>query len=342
MSKVIDIEAKIPLACVQLDGLVVSKIVKHASSASSFALGYLIGIDLDGVLEISNSFGLPNVSDDDESSSKTIASYQKGMLNALKEVEPGDGVIVGFYQSNTLGAFFKQSLLDLQSIHRERLRHGGVVVVHDITQASRGNAAFRAFRLTKQFYAEYKSGKFTTQSLFSHQLTFSAILEEIPLRIRTNPLLGGFLSTLTTPRASSTPSSSQVVPSVALSPNFSSLDLAPQHMASNLANVLDALDEYKAEEGSLAYQMRNIVRDRNRANEHLQRRKEENALRVSQGLAPLPEEDIARMFKIPPEPSRLKSLLLLGQIDAYSQSLGGAASEGYVKMYSANAGSASA
>ena len=52
------------------------------------------------------------------------------MLAALKEVEPGDGIIVGFYQSNTLGAFYKQSLLDLQSIHRERLRHGGVVVVH--------------------------------------------------------------------------------------------------------------------------------------------------------------------------------------------------------------------
>lgn len=113
-------------------------------------------------------------------------------------------------------------------------------------------------------------------------------------------------------------------------------------MTSNLANVLDSLDEYKAEEGSLAYQMRNIVRDRNRANEHLQRRKEENALRVSQGLAPLPEEDITRLFKIPPEPSRLKSMLILGQIDAYSQSLGSAASEGYVKMYSANAGNPSA
>ena len=40
-----------------------------------------------------------------------------------------DGV-VGFYQSAKLGAFFKQSLVEAQAIHQEKLRHGGVVIVH--------------------------------------------------------------------------------------------------------------------------------------------------------------------------------------------------------------------
>lgn len=51
------------------------------------------------------------------------------MLRSLKEVQ-GDDNIVGFYQASTLGAFFSQNLIDLQALHHEKLRHGGVVVVH--------------------------------------------------------------------------------------------------------------------------------------------------------------------------------------------------------------------
>lgn len=51
------------------------------------------------------------------------------MLRSLKEVQADDSII-GFYQSNTLGAFFKQNLLELQAVHQEKLRHGGIVIVH--------------------------------------------------------------------------------------------------------------------------------------------------------------------------------------------------------------------
>lgn len=104
--------------------------------------------------------------------------------------------------------------------------------------------------------------------------------------------------------------------------------------------MLDALDDYKTEEGNLAYLARQIAREKARAEAHVQKRREENALRVSQGLAPLPEDDVSRLFKIPQEPSRLESTLLLGQIDAYSKGLADSASIGLVKMYAAaNAGS---
>ena len=51
------------------------------------------------------------------------------MLRSLKEVQADDSV-VGFYQATTMGAFFNQSLVDTQAIHQDRLRHGGVVIVH--------------------------------------------------------------------------------------------------------------------------------------------------------------------------------------------------------------------
>ncbi|KAF9229361.1 hypothetical protein BS17DRAFT_723053 [Gyrodon lividus] len=341
MSTAIDIEAEIPLTCVQLDALVVAKIVQHGRDApSASAHGLLLGLDLDGVLEVSNSFLLPShVNDDDEKSTKSIARYQASMLRSLKEVQ-GDDNVVGFYQVTTLGAFYNQTLVDTQAIHQERLRHGGVIIVHDISQTVRGNASFRAFKLTASFMDAYKRANFSTSSLISHRLIFSSILEEIPLRIRTNPLTSAFLNVLAAP--SSSPYMSAQLGSadtLAIPPSFSVLDLGNSGLTRNLEQVSEAIDSYRTEEGNVAYLSRQIGREKVRAETYVAKRKEENAQRVAQGLNPLPEEDVNRLFKIPAEPSRLESMLLLGQVDAYAKSLESSAGIGLVKMYGARAGS---
>jgi hypothetical protein len=51
-------------------GQVVTKIIKHAREAAGNASGLLLGIDLNGTLEVSNSFALPTSSDSDEGSQK--------------------------------------------------------------------------------------------------------------------------------------------------------------------------------------------------------------------------------------------------------------------------------
>jgi translation initiation factor 3 subunit H len=320
---------------VQHDGLVVTKIIKHAREApSTTAHGLLLGLDLDGILEVSNSFPLPHhVGDEDEKSSKSTARHQASMLRSLKEVQADDSVI-GFYQATSLGAFFNQTLVDTQAIHQGKLRHGGIVVVHDLSQTARGNASFRAYRLTPAFLEVYKKANFTTTSLMSHRLTFSSILEEVPLKIRTNPLLSAFLGKLTEP--SSSPLSSATAPESALGPSFSMLDLGTGGVTRNLEQIVEAVDHYRTEEGNLSYMSRQIARERAKADNYIAKRKEENLARVAQGLAPQPEEDVSRMFKIPAEPSRLESLLILGQIDAYGKSLGKTASTGLVKMYATN------
>jgi len=168
----------------------------------------------------------------------------------------------------------------------------------------------------------------------SHRLTFSSILEEVPLKIRTNALLGAFLGTLTdSPLSSATGLSTK---SSELGPSYSALDLGAGGMTRNLEQIVEAVDNYRTEEGNLSYLSRQIARERAKAENYIAKRKEESQARVAQGLAPLPEEDVTRMFKIPAEPSRLESLLLLGQIDALGKSLGGTASTGLVKMYAAH------
>ncbi|KIY71660.1 hypothetical protein CYLTODRAFT_345572 [Cylindrobasidium torrendii FP15055 ss-10] len=338
MTKYIDVEADIPLTGVQLDGMVVSKILKHAREApASSAHGLLLGLDLNGTLEISNSFALPQYSgDDDDKTSKMSARYQASMLRSLREVQADDSV-VGFYQATTLGAFFSQSLVETQAIHQDKLRHGGVVVIHDITSTARGNASFRAFRLTSAFMDAYKRKNFNSASLAAHKLTFTSILEEVPLTIRTNPLLSSFLGSL----AQSTPSGvspAAVSSESALPPSFSALQLGSAGLTRNLEQIAESIDHYRVEEGNLAYLSRQIARERAKADNYVAKRKEENAARAAQGLPLLPEEDVNRMFKIPAEPSRLESILLLGQVDAYAKSLSGAASGGLVKMYAARTG----
>ncbi|KAI0673504.1 hypothetical protein C8Q78DRAFT_1017515 [Trametes maxima] len=343
MAKVIDIEAEIPITSVQLDAMAVSKIIKHAKEApGSSAHGLLLGLDLDGTLEVSNSFPLPHHSnDEDEKSAKGVARFQGAMLRSLKEVQADDSVI-GFYQGMTLGSFFNQTLVETQAIHQEKLRHGGIVIVHDISQTARGNASFRAFRLTRPFLDAYKKSNFSTTSLIDRRLTFSTILEEVPLKIRTNALVSSFLGTLS---ETSVPPAAQTNPalassSAAIPPSYSGLNLGTANTPRNLELIVEALDNYKTEEGNLAYLQRQIAREKAKADSYVAKRKEENASRVAAGLAPLPEEDVSRLFKIPPEPSRLESMLLLGRIDAFGKSLEETASTGLAKMYAAktNAG----
>ena len=91
-NKCVDAEAEIPITTVQIDGLVrldgsrgrtgplndnslevTTKIIKHSLDSGSSAHGLVLGLDLDGVLEISNCFPLPNQpSDEDEKSLKSV------------------------------------------------------------------------------------------------------------------------------------------------------------------------------------------------------------------------------------------------------------------------------
>lgn len=179
------------------------------------------------------------------------------------------------------------------------------------------------------------------RSLISHRLTFSSVLDETPLIIRTNPLMGSFLSTLSESHSRSAwDDKIETASSISIfSPGYQTLDLGTPGVTRNLEQIVEAIDNYRTEENNLGYLSRQIARERSKADAYVAKRKEDNLARVAQGLAPLPEEDVTRLFKIPPEPSRLESVLLMGQIEAYAKSLSGTASTGLVKMYGARAGS---
>jgi translation initiation factor 3 subunit H len=165
-------------------------------------------------------------------------------------------------------------------------------------------------------------------------------LEEIPVKIRINPLLNSVLGILTETHRSPLP---HALPSEAttsaIPPTYSTLNSGSVGLTRNIEQLIEAVDNYKLEESNLAYLSRQIAREKLKVDQYVGKRREENAIRVAQGLAPLPEENVNRLFKVPPEPSRLESMLLLGQIDGFSKSLASASSTGLVTMYAAKASS---
>ncbi|KAG8903847.1 hypothetical protein FRB99_002662 [Tulasnella sp. 403] len=334
MAHAVDVEAEIEIEQVKLEALVVSKIIKHGRETPySNASGVLLGIDVLGALEVTNSFPLPpkgGAGADDDEGGRSHLRYQAQMLRQLAFVS-GDTTIVGAYHTVTMGQFYKQTVVDSLVGQLEKIRHGGIVVIHDVTQTSRGNASFKAFKLSRAYLSARKSGKFNAQSLVDNQLTYSEVFVELPVVIRNSPLTTAFLKSFRAPTSPSAYSTSS---------SFNDLSLPPPSAHTRaLESLLDSLDSYKSEENNITYLSRQIAREKAKAEAHIAKRKEENAARVAQGLAPLPEEDVSRLFKAPPEPSRIESVLLLGQVDAVGRELEGLTSTEMLKMYAARAGS---
>lgn len=154
------------------------KIVKHGSANfPTTANGSLVGMDQDGVLEITNSFQFPTVDvastdshQNDASAAAAAAAaprqkanivYQNEMIKHLKEVNV-DANNVGWYTSAAMGNFVNLGFIENQ-YHYQKDNDRTVALVHDVSRSSQGSLSLRAFQLTQNFMAAYKEGKFTTE-----------------------------------------------------------------------------------------------------------------------------------------------------------------------------------
>ena len=81
----------------------------------------------------------------------------------------------------------------------------------------------------------------------------------MPLKIRTNALVSSFLSALSEATPSTTTQSNPALAtsSAAIPPSYSRLNLGTANTARNLELVVEALDNYKTEEGNLDWVFNN-------------------------------------------------------------------------------------
>ncbi|GJJ78087.1 translation initiation factor 3 subunit H [Entomortierella parvispora] len=326
LSAALDIEGTAPIHSVQLDAMVVLKIVKHCrESVPTTVTGQLMGLDVNGVLEVTHSFPMPKNQDSEDFEG---SQYQLQMMHCLREVNVDDNS-VGWYQSTNMGNFMNQSLIDHQFEFQQALSKS-VLIIHDVARSSMGNLNLRALRLTPAFMKLYKEKKFTSEALAKAKLTFSNIFEELPITIRNTALLSALLYELETSDETLEVSTSHLntyknntpAKSSVLTPSFDMLDLSMDpFVAKNLENLMDTIDDHTQEQGNYAYWQRSVERENKKKAAHILNRKTENARRAQAGQAPLPNEDVDALFKLPAEPSRLDHLLISGQIDNYCKQI---------------------
>ncbi|KAJ1726995.1 hypothetical protein LPJ61_004826 [Coemansia biformis] len=195
---VLDVDKSEPLRLVKVDPLAILKIVKHArENFPSLVNGQLLGMEIDGVLEVTNAFAVPT----SLSSEEDMTDYQVEMMHCLREVNV-DSSSVGWYQSTRLGDFMQRPLLEVQASYQAASpsSNSSVMLIHDTTKSEQsGNLSLRAFRLSQAYLDLAKDGKFTTKDLADKGLTYGNVLEELPVHVEVSSLARVLLSELQWP-----------------------------------------------------------------------------------------------------------------------------------------------
>lgn len=237
-----------------VDALVVMKLVKHASQAfPTTATGALVGMDVNGTLEITNAFPFPTpdvaTADAHQDSVQNLASgaprskangaYQSEMIKYLREVNV-DANNVGWYMSTSMGNFVNSNLIENQYHYQKEMNERTVALVHDVSRSVQGSLSLKAFRLSPTFMTAFKDNKFTTEryaapivmtgardmtnnkkSLQKSGLRYQDILIELPIVIQNSYLLTSLLHQLPTAPAKDAlpmPSSLSALDEAAASP----------------------------------------------------------------------------------------------------------------------------
>ncbi|KAL2011670.1 hypothetical protein VTN00DRAFT_4388 [Thermoascus crustaceus] len=350
-------EKEVPLTAVQVDALVVMKIIKHCSQAfPTTATGSIVGMDVGGTLEVTNSFPFPVVEMPPDSHfdsatpnpaaaaprAKANVAYQAEMIRMLREVNI-DANNVGWYTSANMGNFVNLNVIENQYFYQKENYERTVALVHDVSRSAQGSLSLRAFRLSPQFMAAFKENKFTAEQLQKSNLRYQDIFVELPVTIHNSHLLNSFLHQLPAnppsgpldfPPSLSALKTSPITKSTPLAPNFDNLSLSiDPFLEKNCDLLLDAIETHHTENNNFQYYQRALAREQNKIAQWQAKRKAENMSRAALKQPLLPEDEWQRLFKLPQEPSRLESMLNSRQVEQYSRQIDGFVASTTGKMF---------
>lgn len=161
------------------------------------------------------------------------------------------------------------------------------------------------------------------------------MLTPLPIRTKSPALLNALFSTLSAPSSTSatTPISSLTTTPLGDTAGTLSFQTSTSStLPTALSNTLASLANLSQEQNALAYQLRQVAREKTRHEQAVAARQEENEVRKKQGLTPLP--DVAEPAgKKMTDPSRLDLLLCLGAVDNAAKGLAAEAGKGLVKSF---------
>jgi len=317
---------------VQMDGQVALKVIRHCSeegTGGELVQGVLLGIVINDRLEVTNCFPFPrNVGGEDNEDFDEV-QYQMEMMRNLRHVNV-DHLHVGWYQSSFHGSFITKTFLDSQFNYQLSIEES-VALIYDPHQTSQGFPAFKAYRLTRPMMELYKEGDFNVDTLKNAKFSFLNMFEEIPIVIKNSNLTNVLMCELNS--ASLKPGNQVEKFDVT-----SHLDLgSTTSLQKTLRQLLTITDDMSQEINKYTNVQRQIFKQNQAKSLHQQKRQAENQQRLQRGEEPLPEEDLNKIFKPIPAPTRLDTLLISNQVTNYCKQVGQFSSQSLGKLFMAEA-----
>lgn len=190
----------------------------------------------------------------------------------------------------------------------------------DTAKTKRGFLALKAFRLTPMAIKLYKEGDFTAEAIRNIKVQHDNLFQEVPICIRNSHLVNELMLEL-----------SEQIP-VEAGSQFLDLGCA-NVLEEQLKYLIETVDELNQECVKYnKYQGATVKLCHDKA-KWVQRRQVENTARSARGEDPLPDEDMNKLFKPIPPPSRLNSLILAGQAQLTSQNIAQFSNQALAKWY---------
>ena len=231
------------ITTVQLDGLVLLKIINHAKeSAPDVVSGQLLGLDNHATLEITASYPLPAAL-----SSAAEDAYQLDMMKMLRQVNV-DNNTVGWYQSLGYNSPFDAQLVDAQ-YHYQRQVPNAVMLLYDPVQTARGRLTIHAYRLSDTFMSVYERGAMYQHIFNDNALKSTDIFQSLPIKIHNSHLVHGFLYELRESKRM-------------LSDEILSVGGTSAYLSTHVNACSSGMDEYLQEQSQFQFYQRSVSRQR--------------------------------------------------------------------------------
>ena len=231
------------ITTVQLDGLVLLKIINHAKeSAPDVVSGQLLGLDNHNTLEITASYPLPAAL-----SSAAEDAYQLDMMKMLRQVNV-DNNTVGWYQSLGYSSPFDAQLVDAQ-YHYQRQVPNAVMLLYDPVQTARGRLTIHAYRLSDTFMSVYERNGMYQHIFNDKNMKSTDIFTLLPIKIHNSHLVHGFLYELRESKRM-------------LSDEILSVGGTSAYLSTHVNAVSNGMDEYLQEQSQFQFYQRSVSRQR--------------------------------------------------------------------------------
>jgi len=296
------------------------KIIKHCYEEKSnidTPRGGLLGLVIENRLEITNSFAFPVARSDQE---PVDEDYSTNMILHMKKINQ-DYLHVGWYQSCDLGSFVTLDFVVAQQGYQDSIEES-IVVVYDPQKTEKGFLSLKAYRLTPhalKLLADIE-GNITPELVKSLHLSYDRMFHEVPLVIRNSPLANALCC--------------QLIEMKPQDRGLQFLDLGTSSvMETHLKFLLEKVDEIHQEAYKMNKFQMQVVKQQQEKAKYLHQKSLENSARLAKGEPAVPEEDLNKVFRPIPPPSRLPTMLASGQIEMSSQQVSSFCSQALAKLF---------